>query len=108
MTAWEIAELLYVIGTFVNNAIKRIWKQGVLKDFEHSQYIKLENGYSADVYSLDVIVAIAWQVDTYQALLFRRWLMRKIENHKESHTTPGKQGRTTIIVMNGTMPRGIS
>ena len=24
MTAWEIAELLYVTGTFVNNAIKRI------------------------------------------------------------------------------------
>ena len=68
MTAWEIAELLYVTGTFVNNAIKRIWKQGVLKDFEHSQYIKLDNGYSADVYSLDVIIAIALQVDTYQAL----------------------------------------
>lgn len=108
MTAWEIAELLYVTGTFVNNAIKRIWKQGVLKDFEHSQYIKLENGYSADVYSLDVIVAIAWQVDTYQALLFRRWLMRKIENRKESHTTPEKLERTMIIVMNGTIPRGIS
>ena len=45
MTAWEIAELLYVTGTFVINAIKRIWKQGVLKVFEHSQYIKLENGY---------------------------------------------------------------
>ena len=43
MTSCEIAELLYVTGTFVNNAIKRIWKQGVLKDFEHSQYIKLEN-----------------------------------------------------------------
>lgn len=108
MTAWEIAELLYVTGTFVNNAIKRIWKQGVLKDFEHSQYIKLENGYSADVYSLDVIVAIAWQVDTYQALLFRRWLMRKIENRKESHTTPEKQERTMIIVMNGTIPKGIN
>ena len=108
MTAWEIAELLYVTGTFVNNAIKRIWKQGVIKDFEHSQYIKLENGYSADVYSLDVIVAIAWQVDTYQALLFRRWLMRKIENRKESHTTPEKLERTMIIVMNGTIPRGIS
>lgn len=83
-------------------------EQGVLKDFEHSQYIKLENGYSADVYSLDVIVAIAWQVDTYQALLFRRWLVEKIGNRKECQATPGKQGRTTIIVMNGTMPRGIS
>ena len=70
MTAWEIAELLNVTGTTVNNTIKRIWKQGVLKDFKHSQYIKLDNGYSADVYSLDVIIAIALQVDTYQALLF--------------------------------------
>ena len=108
MTVWEIAELLNVTGTAVKNTIKRIWKQVVLKDFEHSQYIKLDNGYSADVYSLDVIIAIALQVDTYQALLFRRWLMRKIENRKESHTTPEKQERTTIIVMNGTMPRGIS
>ena len=108
MTAWEIAELLNVTGTTVNNTIKRIWKQGVLKDFEHSQYIKLDNGYSADVYSLDVIIAIALQVDTYQASLFRRWLMRKIENRKESHTTPEKQELTTIIVINGTMPRGIS
>ena len=108
MTVWEIAELLNVTGTAVKNTIKRIWKQSVLKDFQHSQYIKLENGYSADVYSLDVIVAIAWQVDTYQALLFRRWLMRKIENRKESHTTPEKLERTMIIVMNGTIPRGIS
>ena len=108
MTVWEIAELLNVTGTTVNNTIKRIWKQGVLKDFEHSQYIKLDNGYSADVYSLDVIIAIALQVDTYQALLFRRWLVEKIGNRKESQATSGKQGRTTIIVMNGTMPRGIS
>lgn len=64
MTVWEIAELLNVTGTAVKNTIKRIWKQSVLKDFQHSQCIKLENGYSADVYSLDVIVAIAWQVDT--------------------------------------------
>ena len=108
MTALEIAELLYVTGTFVNNAIKRIWKQGVLKDLEHSQYFKFGNGYSADVYSLEVIIAIAMQVDTYQALLFRRWLMRKIENRKESHTTPEKQERTMIIVMNGTIPKGIN
>ena len=50
MTVWEIAELLNVTGTAVKNTIKRIGKQSVLKDFQHSQYIKLENGYSAHVY----------------------------------------------------------
>ena len=42
MTVWEIAELLNVTGTAVKNTIKCIWKQSVLKDFQHSQYIKLE------------------------------------------------------------------
>ena len=55
MTVWEIAELLNVTGTAVKNTIKRIWKQSVLKDFRHSQYIKLENGYSAHVYDMEVI-----------------------------------------------------
>ena len=36
MTVWEIAELLNVTGTAVKNTIKRIWKQSVLKDFQHS------------------------------------------------------------------------
>ena len=72
------------------------------------QYVKLENGYSAHVYDMEVIIDIALQMDTYQALLFRRWLVGKIGNRKECQATPGKQGRTTIIVMNGTMPRGIS
>ena len=52
MTVWEIAELLNVTGTAVKNTIKRIWKQSVLKDFQHSQYVKLENGYSAHVYDM--------------------------------------------------------
>lgn len=42
MTVWEIAELLNVTGTAVKNTIKRIWKQSGLKDFQHSQYIKLK------------------------------------------------------------------
>ena len=69
MTVWEIAELLNVTGTAVKNTIKRIWKQSMLKDFQHSQYIKLENGYSAHVYDMEVIIAIALQMDTYQACL---------------------------------------
>ncbi len=74
MTVWEIAELLNVTGTAVKNTIKRIWKQSVLKDFLHSQYIKLENGYSAHVYDMEVIIAIALQMgySIKSLLLFSR------------------------------------
>ena len=108
MTVWEIAELLNVTGTAVKNTIKRIWKQSVLKDFRHSQYIKLENGYSAHVYDMEVIIAIALQMDTYQALLFRKWFISKVVNRKVCQAEQVKNEYPMIIVMNGTMPRGAS
>ena len=105
---WEIAELLNVTGTAVKNTIKRIWKQSGLKDFQHSQYIKLENGYSANVYDMEVIIAIALQMDTYQALLFRQWLISKVVNRKDCQAEQVKNEYPMIIVMNGTMPRDAS
>lgn len=108
MTVWEIAELLNVTGIAVKNTIKRIWKQSVLKDFQHSQYIKLENGYSAHVYDMEVIIATALQMDTYQALLFRQWLISKVVNRKDCQAEQVKHEYPMIIVMNGTMPRGAS
>ena len=108
MTVWEIAELLNVTGTAVKNTIKRIWKQSGLKDFQHSQYINLENGYSANVYDMEVIIAIALQMDTYQALLFRQWLISKVVNLKVCQAEQVKNEYPMIIVMNGTMPRDAS
>ena len=108
MTVWEIAELLNVTGTAVKNTIKRIWKQSGLKDFQHSQYIKLENGYSTNVYDMEVIIAIALQMDTYQALLFRQWLISKVVNSKDCPAEQVKNEYPMIIVMNGTMPRDAS
>lgn len=108
MTVWEIAELLNATGTAVKNIIKRIWKQGVLKDFKHSQYIKLENGYSANVYDIEVVIAISLQMDTFQALLFRKWFIDKVENRKNCQEFQTRTEQPMIIVMNGTIPRGVS
>jgi len=108
MTAWEIAQLFYVSGITVRNTIKRVFKQGALKDFEASKYIKQENGYSADVYNLDMVLAVAFQVDTYQALLFRKWALGKIEPKEPSLVNREKCDNTMIIMMNGMMPRDFS
>ena len=83
MTVWEIAELLNVTGTAVKNTIKRIWKQSV-------------------------IIAIALQMDTYQALLFRQWFISKVVNRKDCQAEQVKHEYPMIIVMNGTMPIGAS
>ena len=63
MTAWEIAELFNVTSLAVNNAIKAIRKSDVLNDYEVCRYIKLENGLSADVYSLEIIIPVAFRLN---------------------------------------------
>ena len=100
MTAWEIAELFYVSGVTVKNTIKRIWKQGALKEFDTYRYIKLDNGNSADVYNLEMVMAIAFQVDTFQAKLFREYMIGKITQTKQSVAFQGQQGQAVIVVMN--------
>lgn len=77
MTAWEIAELFNVTTTAVNGAIKVIRKQDVLNDYEVCRYVQLENGLYADVYSLEIIIPIAFRLDTYYTNAFRSWLVKK-------------------------------
>ena len=101
MTAWEIAELFYVSGVTVKNTIKRIWKQGALKKLDTYRYIKLDNGNSADVYNLEMVMAIAFQVDTYLSKLFREYMIGKIVQKKQSVAFQGQQGQAVIVVMNG-------
>ena len=100
MTAWEIAELFYVSGVTVKNTIKRIWKQGALKEFETCRYIKLDNGNSADVYNLEMVMAIAFQIDTFQAKLFREWIVGKIVHREQNACFQGQQGQALVIMMN--------
>ena len=100
MTAWEIAELFYVSGVTVKNTIKRIWKQGALKEFETYRYIKLDNGNSADVYNLEMVMAIDFQIDTFQAKLFREWIVGKIVHREQNACFQGQQGQALVIMMN--------
>lgn len=77
MTAWEIAGLFNVTTTAVNGAIKVIRKQDVLNDYEVCRYVQLENGLYADVYSLEIIIPIAFRLNTYYTNAFRSWLVKK-------------------------------
>lgn len=78
MTVWEIAEAFNVSGTTVNNAIKAIRKVDILNDYEVCKYIRLDNGNTADVYSLEIIIPIAYRIDTYFTDVFRKWIMSKV------------------------------
>ncbi|RGU22892.1 lipofamily protein [Bacteroides cellulosilyticus] len=83
MTTWEIADLFYTTAGAIHTAIKSILKTNVLKNQEICKYIKLENGNSADVYNLDMVIALSYQIDTGHSATFRKWVTNKVVRNQD-------------------------
>ncbi len=83
MTAWEIADLFYTTARAINFRIKVILKTNVLKEDEVCQCIMLENGDSVDVYNLNMIIALSYQIDTGHSTAFRKWLINKVASKQK-------------------------
>lgn len=84
MTAWEIADLFYTTAGAINSHIKAILKANILKEYEVCQCIKFENGSNADVYNLNMIIALSYQIDTGHSASFRKWFISKVASKQKS------------------------
>ena len=84
MTAWEIADLFYTTTGVINSRIKAILKANILKEYEVCQCIRLENGNYADMYNLNMIIALSYQIDTGHSTAFWKWLTNKVQSSQEN------------------------
>lgn len=84
MTAWEIADLFYTTTGAINSRTKAILKTNILKEYEVRQCIRLENGSSTDVYNLNMIIALSYQIDTGHSAAFRKWLTHNVQSSREN------------------------
>ena len=78
----ELVELFGVIAPTLRAAIRAVYKSGVLDEHEVQKYVRLENGYHADVFSFPMIVALAFRINSSGAeqvrkILFERLFLRK-------------------------------
>jgi hypothetical protein len=77
LSAWEIARLFDVFPAKVSSNIRSILKSEVLRESEVSYCARYANGGSVDLYSLEMITALAFRIHSPHADRFRAWLMKR-------------------------------
>lgn len=97
MTVPEIANLFYVTSARTGWLIKRILKEGVLKENETCRCVPLGNGYYADMFSLDIIIDLSFRINTAGADLFRKWLKEHIQSGKKDVSFFWLSGKKGIV-----------
>ena len=83
MSEMELVELFDVIAPTLRAAIRAVYKSGVLKPYEVERRIKLTNGYYSEVYSLSMVVALAFRINTSNAVMVRNALLERLCLRKE-------------------------
>lgn len=78
MTQQEIADLFGVFSCDVRKAIHAIYKHKELNELDTMKYLRQADGISYDVYSLEMIIAIAFKICSKGTLLFRRFVINEI------------------------------
>ena len=85
MTKFEIADLFGVFSCDIRKAIWAIYKNKELSETDTKKYIKQPDGISYDVYSLEMIIAIAFKICSKGTLLFRRFVINEIYATKKGN-----------------------
>lgn len=77
----ELVGLFNVVAPTLRTAKKRIYKLGILQPFTAEQRIPLKEGYQV-VYNLEMIFALAFQINTYPAQQLREIISRLFQSEK--------------------------
>lgn len=82
MTQFEIADLFGVFSCHVRKAIRSIYKNKELNEFDTMKYVRQPDGISYGVYNIEMIIAIAFKICSKESVLFRRFVINEINGTK--------------------------
>lgn len=89
MTLTEIADLLGVFECDVRKVIRSIYKNKELSEFDTAKYVRQPNGISYDVYSLEMVIAVSFRIQSKGSRIFRQFLINRLySENKESAAPP--------------------
>ena len=84
MTKFEIADLFGTFSCDVRKAIHTIYKHKELNELDTMKYLRQADGISYDVYSLEMIIAVAFRICSKESVLFRRFIINEISTIKKA------------------------
>jgi len=84
---WMIeSEMVDLFGVFIpklRNAIKVLYKEELIKPYEAERTIKERDNLYVTVYNMEVVLLLAFRLNSYQARAVRRELIERISrDHK--------------------------
>ncbi len=83
MSEQELVELFGVIAPTLRAAVRAVYKSGVLKEYEVQKFVRLENGYYADVFGFPMVAALAFRINTFGAEQVRNAIFERLYLRKE-------------------------
>ena len=78
MTQHELADLFGCFVSKVNSNIRSIFKSGVLSEPNFCRTCHYQNGNFVEVYSLEMIIALSFRIQSRNAEILRKWLTREL------------------------------
>ena len=78
MTQQEISDAFNVFGCDIRRAIRAIYKNMELSEEETMQHVRQDGRICYDVYSLEMVIAVAFRLRTKECMSFRRFIMDKL------------------------------
>ena len=93
LTQHQIAVLFEVFIAKVNANIRSILKSEVLRENEVCCHQKTPNGSIMTLYSLEMITALAFRLNSRPAQQFRRWIVRQAVNPVVLWAIPGMESQ---------------
>ena len=73
-----MSDAFNVFGCDIRRAVHAIYKNMELFESDTMRYIRQDNGISYDVYSLEMVITIAFRLRTKECMAFRRFVMGRL------------------------------
>jgi hypothetical protein len=88
MTKHQIADLFGCFVAKIGANIASILKGGVLDQSRVYRFHRYKDGGSVELYNFEMIMALAFRIDTRNSDIFRLWLMERVAQTVPKHQTP--------------------